>query len=58
VLHVDQAQECLVDQSRRLHAEIGAVAAETPPGDATQLVVDERHQRIQRTIVAIAPGPE
>ena len=58
VLDVDQAQKGFVDQFGRLHAVVRTLAVQAPAGDAAQLVVDERHQRIQSRLVSLAPGSE
>ena len=58
VLDIDQAQIGFVDQFGRLHAVVRTLALQAPAGDAPQLVVDERHQRIQSRLVSLAPGSE
>ena len=58
VLDVDETQEGFVDQFGRLHAVVRTLAMQAPAGDAPQLGVDERHQRIQSRLVSLAPGSE
>ena len=58
VLDVDQAQIGFVDQFGRLHAVVRTIAVQAPAGDALQLIVDERHQRIESRLVSLAPGSE
>jgi alpha-D-ribose 1-methylphosphonate 5-triphosphate synthase subunit PhnL len=58
VLDVDQAQIGFVDQFSRLDAVVRALAVQAPAGDVSQLVVDERHQRVQSRLVSLAPSSE
>src|SRR3970282_263183 len=58
LLDIDQAQKRFVDQFGRLHAVVRTLALQAPAGDAPQLVVDERYQRIQSPLVSLAPGSE
>jgi hypothetical protein len=53
-LPVDQAQKWLVDQFGRLDAVNRAFDVQAPPGDASQLFVNERHQRLQTRLVSFA----
>jgi hypothetical protein len=55
---VDELEERLVDQRRRLQRVALALAAEVPPGQQLQLAADERQQAVERRAVAIAPGDE
>ena len=51
----DQAQERFVDEIVCLERLTGALVAEIPSGQATQLVVDQGHELVEGLVVAAAP---
>ena len=51
----DQPQIRFVDQGRTLQSVIRAFAPETAASDTAQLLIDQRDQRIPRTLIAAAP---
>lgn len=46
----------LVDECRRLKGEIPPFPGEVPQGQAMQLVVNERHELLERQLVTAAPS--
>jgi hypothetical protein len=50
-----QPKTDLVDEFRRLKRGVGPLARHVTKGHAVQLVVDERDEALERTLVAIAP---
>lgn len=52
---VDQAHKRLVDECRRLEAVPDTLSRHAAPGDPVELVVDERNQAVEGTLVALAP---
>ena len=57
-LVIDQPQVGFVDQRRRLQAVAGALAPHVVVRQTTELVVDDRHQEGERTLIPVAPRPE
>ena len=57
-IELHEAQECLVDERRRRDAAVATVARQARAGDTVQLAFDERHQLMQRLLVALPPGSE
>lgn len=55
---VDQLEEGLVHQGRRLERVVGALARQVPGGQGAQLVLDRGHERGQRRLVALAELPQ
>jgi hypothetical protein len=55
---VDEAKERLVDEGRGLQSVIVAFAAHLEAGQPAKLLVDERHQVIERGTIALAPGEQ
>jgi hypothetical protein len=53
-----QAEKRLVHQRRDLQGVSTPLAAHVAARQATQLRLDERHQRLERTLIAVAPGSE
>ena len=58
LIPAEQPQTDLVDEPGRLKRDVRSLAGHVPQGHPVQLVVDERHQPIERTLVAIAPEAE
>ncbi len=58
VLPVDQAQVGFVDQRSSLKEVVATLAGHAPHRDAPQFLVDERRQRLERGLVAVAPRDE
>jgi hypothetical protein len=57
-LHVmlsQQPQVRFVDERRRRQRVVGRLAAQLPPRDPPQFVVDDRHQRFERRPIAGSP---
>ena len=57
-LVIDQPQVRFVDQRRRLQAVAGTLAPHVPVRQTTELVVDDRHQEGERTLIPVAPRSE
>ena len=57
-LVVDQADVGLVDQRRGLEAVISSLAPHVPVGEPTEFGVHDGRQRVERALVAVAPGAE
>jgi hypothetical protein len=55
---VDQPQVRFVDQRGGLKGVAGPLACHVMPGEAVQLVMDERNEPIECTPIAAAPGQE
>ena len=55
VLHVDQFQERLVHECRRLQRVVPAFAAQVLLRQPVQLVVNDRHQLIQCIPISLSP---
>ena len=58
LLHVDQPQIRLVDERRRLQGMAAPLTLHVARGNAAQLRVDERQQRVERVGLAPVPGQE
>ena len=58
LLRTYQAQIGLIDERGRLQAVPGSLASHAATRDAMQLLVDERHQLLEGSIVAPAPGEQ
>src|SRR5207253_11147176 len=52
---IDQTDVRLVDERGRLQRMSGSFVSHVPPGDAAQLVMDERNQLLQCGLIAVAP---
>jgi hypothetical protein len=52
---VDQANERLVNEGRRLEAMPDTLSRHAAPGDPVEFLVDERNQAVEGTWVALAP---
>ena len=57
-LPVDQADICLVDERRRLKAMPHAFSGHATPRDSVKLLMDERDQSLEGTLVALSPFKE
>ena len=57
-LEVDQAEERLVDERRRLQRVIVAFAAHLEPSQPAELLMDDGHQLVERGPIAAAPGKQ
>ena len=57
-LHVDQPQVRLVDERRRLQCVPDTLPTDIAPSQPPQFVVHERHQLVERGLVATPPGFE
>src|SRR6185295_11464626 len=55
---IDQAQEGFMDEVVRLESVALALAVEVAPGQPAQLAIDQRHELLQRAVVARSPGGE
>ena len=55
---VDQAQVGLVDERRCLKSVAGAFPGHVVAGEAMEFAVNERHQTIECTLIAAAPGQQ
>jgi hypothetical protein len=53
-----KAEKRFVDERRGRHAAVAAVTGKARPGNTVQLAFDERHQSMQRLLVALPPGAE
>jgi len=53
---VNQPHERLVDQRCRLQRVVAPLASHVASGEPPQLCLDQRQQRLQRLLVAVAPG--
>ena len=58
LLQVDEAQVRLVDERRGLQRVVRALVCHVPPRQPLQLVVDQRHQLLERLGLAAAPRKE
>ena len=56
VFSARQLDKCLVDQSRGLESVALILPVPRAPRDAMKLVIDERHQFVERVLVALAPS--
>ena len=52
---IDEFEVRLVDKRGRLKCVAGSLAAQVVAGEATQFVVDERHQFFECCLIAFAP---
>jgi hypothetical protein len=55
---VGQSEKRLVHQGRDLKRVSAPLATHVPPSQAAQLRLDERHQALERPLVAVAPRPQ
>ena len=55
---VDQPHVGFIDQRRRLQAVAGALALHVVVRQTAELVVDDRRQQGERTLIPVAPRPE
>jgi hypothetical protein len=55
---VDEPEIGFVDEPRGTQGVSGRLPAELPARDATQLLIDERHEDIRRALIAVAEPEE
>ena len=58
VLRTDQPHERFIDERRRLQRVVAPFARHVDARQAPQLRFDERDQRLEGVVVAVAPRPE
>jgi hypothetical protein len=54
-IDVDEAGVRFVDESGRLEGVLLALAAHVPVGEAPELLVDDRHELVERVLVSLPP---
>ena len=55
---VNQAQISFIDQRRRLQQVAGPLVAHEMTRQPAQLMVDKRHQLIERRLISASPGEQ